>query len=123
MRNPISHSQFSKVGVSSRSVTSAIDELLTLNLITLTDDTGKSLHDPQQRKRANRIYYALTTQHPAKTTDTTERNNKKPTQISHSTKEIFTKEYNANERIPDQVRMEQINQEQQRKQMQRDNWY
>ena len=36
------------------------------------------------------------------------------------TKEISLPKYNANERIPDHIRIEQIKQEQQRKQMQRD---
>jgi hypothetical protein len=45
-----------------------------------------------------------------------------PTQELRSTKEISLPKYNAKERIPDQIRMEQIKQEQQRKQMQRDNW-
>ncbi len=44
------------------------------------------------------------------------------TQKMRSTKEISLPKYNANERIPDHIRIEQIKQEQERKQLQRDSW-
>ncbi|RZN78894.1 MAG: hypothetical protein EVB11_13135 [Winogradskyella sp.] len=121
-RDWISHSQFSKVGVSSRSVTSAIEELLSHNLIILTDDNGNLLHNPQQRKRANRIYYALTTNDKVKTTDTTERNHKTKPQNLLSTKENSSPKYKANERMPDHIRIRQILMDEQLKQNQRDSW-
>jgi len=121
-RDWISHSQFSKVGISSRSVTSAIDELLSHNLITLTDDNGNLLHNAQQRKHANRIYYALTARSKAKNADTTEKNYKTKPQNLLATKDTFTKEYKADERMPDHIRIRQILEEEQRKQIQRDSW-
>ena len=99
-RDWISHSQFEKVGLSSRSVTTAIDELLSRNLIILTDDNGNLLHNAQQRKRANRIYYALTAQSKAKFTETTERNHKTSPQNLRTTKDISIPKYSANERSP-----------------------
>ena len=39
-----------------------------------------------------------------------------------STKEISLPKYNANERIPDHIRFQQIKDEQQRKQLERDSW-
>jgi len=44
------------------------------------------------------------------------------TQNLPSTKEIDKRKYKANERMPDRARIEQIQQEQERKQMQRDSW-
>lgn len=121
-RDWIAHSQFANVGVSSRSVTSAIEELLSHNLIQLTDDNGNLLHNPQQRKRANRIYYALTTPTTAKNAFYNEKNKKKPSQALPATKEISIPKYKANERMPDHIRIRQILQEEKEKQYKRDNW-
>jgi len=121
-RDWISHSQFGNIGVSSRSVTTAIDELLSHNLIQVTDEKGDSLNDPKKRKRTHRIYYAI---HP----DITENfalNNEKTKEITPqnflSTKEIDKRKYKANERIPDHDRLQQILMEEEKKQSQRDRW-
>jgi hypothetical protein len=116
----ISHSQFEMAGVSSRSVTKAIEELLNLVLIKVTDDKRQSLSNPQHRKLAKRIYYAPILQ----TNEINTYNNAKTTSITKqnlpSTKEIDKRKYSANERMPDNVRIHQIQQEQERKQIQRD---
>lgn len=118
----IAHSQFGDIGVSSRGVTNAINELLSFNLIKLTDIHGNCLNDPQKRKRAKRIYYALNLNTNAYPTPNKAKNDKTQTQFLHTTKEIFTKKYKANERIPDHIRLQQILQEEEQKQTQRDNW-
>ncbi|QTD36420.1 hypothetical protein JL193_09640 [Polaribacter batillariae] len=118
----IAHSQFEKTGLSNRSVTNGIQELLDQNLIQVTDYLNNDLTDPFQRKKAKRVYYALILENQEKTTFYNEKTKEIPPQELRSTKEISLPKYNANERIPDQIRMEQIKQEQQRKQMQRDNW-
>ena len=118
----IAHSQFEKAGLSNRSVTNGIQELLDQNLIQVTDYLDNDLQDPFKRKKAKRVYYALILENQEKTTFYNEKTKEIPTQELRSTKEISLPKYHANERIPDQIRMEQIRQEQQRKQMQRDNW-
>lgn len=121
-RDWISHSQFEMAGVSSRSVTKAIEELLQYGLIKVTDDNGQSLSNPQHRKLAKRIYYApiledqvINTHNQAKTPPYTPQN-------LLSTKEINKRKYSANKHIPDNIRIEQIRQEQERKQRQRNSW-
>jgi hypothetical protein len=120
-RDWISHSQFSKVGLSNRSVTNALDELIEKNLIFLTDFSGNLLSTSKQRKQAQRIFYSITNnfENNALTnakTDKTKAQNLRPT------KEISIPKYNANERMPDQIRMRQIIQEESQKQARRDNW-
>ena len=98
-RDWISHSQFESVGVSSRSVTNAIEELIKNQLIQVTDDHGQSLHNPQHRKLAKRIYYAPI----LKTNEVNAYNNVKTapytTQNLPSTKEIDKRKYKANEHL------------------------
>jgi hypothetical protein len=120
-RDWISHSQFSKVGLSNRSVTNALDELILKNLITLSDYSGNTLTTPKQRKQAQRIFYSITN-NIENNTLTKAKNDQTKAQILRPTKEISLPKYNVNERIPDQIRIEQIKYEQQRKQMQRDSW-
>lgn len=121
-RDWIAHSQFEKTGLSNRSVTNGIQELLEQYLIKVTDYNGIDLTDPFKRKKAKRVYYSLVLENQEKTTFYNEKTKEIPTQNMRTTKEISIPKYNANERIPDQVRLEQIRQEQQRKQIQRDSW-
>lgn len=121
-RDWIAHSQFEKTGLSNRSVTNAIQELLDLKLIETSDYTGVNLSSPQQRKQAKRVYYALVQDNPENSALYNEKTKENTTQNMRTTKEISLPMYNANERIPDHIRIEQIKQEQQRKQMQRDSW-
>ena len=133
-RDWISHSQFEKAGVSSRSVTKAVDELISAGLIRVTDDHSNSLSDPKARKHAKRIFYAPILETNAETAHNKEKiapysaiTSTKPTQILPSTKENFTKEYKAtftqgSERLTDSQRLQQIKEEQQNKQIQRDGW-
>lgn len=121
-RDWISHSQFEKTGLSNRSVTNGIQELLEQKLIIVTDYLNNDLTDPYKRKKAKRVYYALQLKNSEKTTFYNEKTKEIPTQNFRPTKEISLPKYNANERIPDHIRLEQIRQEQQRKQMQRDSW-
>lgn len=121
-RDWIAHSQFEKTGLSNRSVTNGIQELLNLKLIKVSDYLDNDLTDPFKRKKAKRVYYSLVFENHEKTTFYNEKTKEIPTQNMHSTKEISLPKYNVNERIPDHIRLEQIRQEQQRKQMQRDSW-
>ena len=121
-RDWISHSQFEKTGLSNRSVTNAIQELLDLKLIETSDYNGVNLSSPQQRKQAKRVYYALVQENPENSALYNEKTKENTTQNMRTTKEISLPMYNANERIPDHIRIEQIKQEQERKQMQRDSW-
>ena len=121
-RDWISHSQFEKTGLSNRSVTNGIQELLEQKLITVTDYLNNDLTDPYKRKKAKRVYYAPLLENQEKNTFYNAKTKEIPTQNLHSTKEISLPKYNANERIPDHIRLEQIRQEQHRKQMQRDSW-
>lgn len=120
-RDWIAHSQFSKVGLSNRSVTNAIDELIEKNLIHLTDYTGKPLNTPNQRKQAQRIFYAIV-QNSENNNLTNAKFDQTRTQILRPTKEIPLPKYNAHERMPDHIRMQQILQEEAQKQAKRDNW-
>jgi hypothetical protein len=119
----IAHSQFEKTGLSNRSVTNGIQELLDQNLIQVTDYLNNDLQNPFKRKKAKRVYYSLLLENQEKTTFYNEKTKEIPTQELRSTKEISLPKYNAEQKIPDNIRIEQIKQEQQRKQMQRDNWY
>ncbi len=121
-RDWISHSQFSKVGLSNRSVTNAIDELIDKKLITLTNYLGNRLTTPKARKQAQRIFYSINLDKPEIIADTHAKNDKTKAQNLRSTKEILIPKYSANERIPDHVRMQQILQEEELKQVRRDNW-
>ena len=121
-RDWISHSQFEKTGLSNRSVTNGIQELLEQKRIKVSDYLGNDLSDPNKRKNAKRVYYALQLENSEKTTFYNEKTKEIPTQNMRKTKEISLPKYNANERIPDHIRIEQIKQEQQQKQMQRDSW-
>ena len=121
-RDWISHSQFGNAGVSSRSVTTAIDELLSHHLIQVTDEKGNSLQDPKRRKKTHRIYYSV---HPNiianfalnKANSATSTRKNLPT-----TKEIHKRKYKANEHIPDHVRLQHILMDEEKKQSQRDRW-
>ena len=124
-RDWISHSQFGNVGVSSRSVTSAVDELLSYGLIHLTDEQGNSLHEPQKRKRAKRIYYGLIAQTTVENAHNKAKYDKTSPQSLQTTKEIYlqnSSKQNSEQRTPDHIRIQQIKEEQQRKQIQRDSW-
>ena len=120
-RDWIAHSQFSKVGVSPRSVTNAVDELLKFSLIHVTDDQGNSLHDPQKRKRAKRIYYGLIDQTQAKPTFNNAQNDQNIKQFLPTTKDISLQKLKANKRIPDHIRLQEILQDEEEKQVERDN--
>lgn len=120
-RDWISHSQFSKVGLSNRSVTNALDELIEKNLIYLTDYRGIPLSTPKQRKQAQRIFYSIVN-NSENNTYPNAKNDKTKAQNLRPTKEISIPKYNANERMPDNIRMQQIIQEEAQKQTRRDNW-
>lgn len=121
-RDWISHSQFEKTGLSNRSVTNGIQELLDHKLIKVSDYLDNDLTDPLRRKKAKRVYYSLIMENTEKTALYNEKTKEIPTQNMRFTKEISLPKYNANERIPDHIRIEQIKQEQMRKQLQRDSW-
>ncbi|WP_299213538.1 hypothetical protein [uncultured Dokdonia sp.] len=121
-RDWIAHSQFEKTGLSNRSVTNGIEELLEKQLIQVADYIGNNLSDPKQRKLAKRVYYSLLLDNSEKTTFQTEKNDQNKTQELLTTKEINYKKYSANERIPDHIRIQRIKDEQERKQIQRDSW-
>lgn len=121
-RDWISHSQFEKTGLSNRSVTNGIQELLDHKLIKVSDYLDNDLTDPLRRKKTKRVYYSLMMENAEKTALYNEKTNEIPTQNMRFTKEISLPKYNANERIPDHIRIEQIKQEQMRKQLQRDSW-
>ena len=121
-RDWIAHSQFETVGVSSRSVTKAIEELLEQQLICVTDYLGNDLSNPKKRKLAKRIFYAPIVDKSEKTTSYKANFDQNKPQNLLSTKETLQKKYAPHERIPDQVRYQQILDEQRRKQLQRDSW-
>lgn len=122
-RDWISHSQFEKTGLSNRSVTSAIEELLRHELILATDYLGNNLNDPIKRKKAKRVFYSIILDNPEISALQTEKNDKTKPQNLRTTKEIsLQKEFAPNERIPDHLRINEIKDEQQRKQIQRDGW-
>lgn len=126
-RDWISHSQFGNVGVSSRSVTKAVDELLSFGMIRVTDDYHNNLSDPTKRKYAKRIFYAPITSNTAETAHNNAKTNKNKPQELRSTKEISLQKLSAvtgqnHGRLTDGQRLSQIKEEEQRKQIQRDGW-
>jgi Mn-dependent DtxR family transcriptional regulator len=121
-RDWITHSQFEKTGISNRSVTSAIEELLQNKLITVTDYTGSSLNNPTERKKAKRVYYSIVVDNLEKIALQTEKNDQIKPQDLRTTKETFLQNYNAENASPDQKRIKEILEQEQRKQVQRDRW-
>lgn len=126
-RDWIAHSQFEKTGLSNRSVTSGVQELLDHGLIGVTDDYLNNLNDPLKRKKAKRVYYALVLENTEKNTLYNEKTKEKPTQNLLITKEISLPKYTAQERVPDHIRIEQIRREKLKKQemdkqKERDSW-
>jgi len=121
-RDWISHSQFEKTGLSNRSVTNGVQELLIKKFISVSDYHGNDLTDPVKRKQAKRVYYALPVQKAEKTTFYNEKTKEKPPQPLLTTKEISLPKYSANERIPDHIRYQQIKQQEELKQLERDSW-
>ena len=121
-RDWISHSQFGNVGVSSRSVTNAIEQLLEFGLIRLTDYQGNDLSNPKERKLAKRIYYSPVVDNLENIALNKANTKDIPPQNLPTTKEILQKKYKANQRITDRTRIRRIIDEDQRKQIQRDSW-
>ncbi|GGG25004.1 hypothetical protein GCM10011344_27080 [Dokdonia pacifica] len=121
-RDWIAHSQFEKTGLSNRSVTNGIQELLEKQLIQATDYIGNDVSNPKERKHAQRVYYSLILENSEKTTFYNEKTKEKPPHNLRTTKEISLPKYKANERIPDHIRIRQIQEQEQRKQLQRDSW-
>lgn len=136
-RDWIAHSQFEKTGLSNRSVTSGVQELLDHGLIGVTDDYLNNLCDPLRRKKAKRVYYSLVLENTPITEKSTfysenntlynEKTKEKTPQNLLITKEISLPKYNANERVSDHIRIEQIRREKLKKQemdkqKERDSW-
>ncbi len=121
-RDWISHSQFEKYGVSNRSVTNGVQELLDRHLIIVTDQYSNNLRSPHLRKQAKKVYYALNPMTNADTAPYNAKSDKTKPQKLQGTKEISLQKYSANERIPDHIRIGQIKDEEQKKQIQRDSW-
>lgn len=121
-RDWISHSQFEKTGLSNRSVTNGIEELINMKLIKATDYVGNDLSNPINRKKAKRVYYSLPLENSENIAIYNAKTKDIPTQFSPSTKEISIPKYNANERMPDRIRIQQIRQQEEQKQRQRDSW-
>jgi hypothetical protein len=135
-RDWISHSQFEKVGVSSRSVTKAIEELLGFGMIRVTDDHGNSLSDPVKRKQSKRLYYSPIAQNNAENAYNNEKNdqnnagkNQGPKHFFPATKETLTKEISSagtlqgTQRLTDGQRLNQIKEQEQNNQIfKRDGW-
>ena len=127
-RDWIAHSQFEKTGLSNRSVTNGIQELLEHQLIKVSDYLNNDLTDPLKRKKAKRVYYSLVLENPEKTTFYNEKTKEIPPQNMRTTKEIsLQKEYNVEneqkEMLSDRQRIDRIIEQQKRKQIQRDSWY
>ncbi|WP_452597565.1 hypothetical protein [Pontimicrobium sp. MEBiC01747] len=125
-RDWISHSQFEKTGISNRSVTNGIQELLDKALIQVTDYVGNDLINPVQRKNAKRVYYALVLDNQEKTTLYNAKTKEIPPQNMRTTKEISLPKYKVNNeqkgRLTDKQRLQQIYEQERRKQSQRDSW-
>ena len=127
-RDWIAHSQFEKTGLSNRSVTNGIQELLEQQLIKVSDYLDNDLTDSLKRKKAKRVYYSLVLENPEKTTFYNEKTKEIPPHNMRTTKEIsLQKEYNVEneqkEMLSDRQRIDRIIEQQKRKQMQRDSWY
>lgn len=122
----IAHSQFEKTGLSNRSVTNGIQELLEQQLIKVSDYLENDLTDPFKRKKAKRVYYSLILENSEKTTFYNEKTKEIPTQNMRTTKEISLQKYNVEneqkEILTDRQRIDRIIEQQKRKQMQRDSW-
>lgn len=133
-RDWISHSQFSEVGISSRSVTKAVNELLSKNMIVVSDERGRLLNNPNARRFARRIFYGLNQNNNEQIADYTANNSdinaktgNTPPQILPTTKEILQKSSTQNlrpdQRQTDRQRLEQLLAQEHRKQHnERDNW-
>ena len=125
-RDWIAHSQFEKTGLSNRSVTNGIQELLEHQLIKVSDYLNNDLTDPLKRKKAKRVYYSLVLENSEKTTFYNEKTKEIPTQNMRTTKEISLPKYNVEneqkEMLTDRQRIDRIIEQQKRKQMQRDGW-
>jgi hypothetical protein len=133
-RDWIAHSQFEKTGLSNRSVTSGVQELLDHGLIGVSDDYLNNLNDPLKRKKAKRVYYSLMLENSENSAFYSENSTfynaksiEKTPQNLRITKEISLPKYNVNERVPDHVRIEQIRREKLKKQemdkqKERDSW-
>jgi hypothetical protein len=126
-RDWISHAQFSsRTGLSERSVTEAVKGLVEKQFIAVTDQFGKPLPKPNQRRFAHRIFYSLQNE--------ITKSNAISSEVSYpkvadslkylpSTKEIQKKfSIPQNRRLSDQERYRQILEEQERIQKRRDNW-
>jgi len=130
IRDWIAHSQFEKAtGLSNRSITIGVQELLDKQLITVTDHIGNDLEAPERRKRAKRVYYSLVLDNVEKTTFYNEKTKEEPPQFMRTTKEISLPKYNAENEKPEQKglltdkqRIEQLIEQERRKQLQRDSW-
>jgi len=125
-RDWIAHSQFEKAGLSNRSVTNGVEELLEKQLIQVTDYIGNDLSNPKVRKHAQRVYYSLILENSEKTTFYNEKTKEKPPQSMRTTKEISLPKYNVeNEQkglLTDSQRIQRILEQEKRKQLQRDSW-
>lgn len=136
-RDWIAHSQFEKTGLSNRSVTSGVQELLDHGLIGVSDDYLNNLNDPFKRKKAKRVYYSLVLENTPTTEKSTfysekntlynEKTKEKIPQNLLITKEISLPKYSVMDRVPDHVRIEQIRREKLKKkemhmQKERDSW-
>lgn len=125
-RDWISHSQFEKTGLSNRSVTNGIQELLEKQLIQATDYIGNDLSNPKERKHAQRVYYSLILEKSGKTTFYNEKTKEKLPQNLRTTKEISLPKYNVETEqkglLTDRQRIQRIIEQEKRKQLQRDSW-
>lgn len=132
IRDWVAHSQFEKAtGLSNRSVTIGVQELLDKQLISVTDHIGNNIEAPQKRKNAKRVYYSLVLDNTEKTTFYNEKTKEKPPQFMRTTEinSLQKKEYNVeNEnpeqkgRLTDRERIQRIIEQEKRKQLQRDSW-
>ena len=103
VRDWISHSQYEKsTGLSNRSVTIGVQELLDKELISVTDHIGNNIEAPQKRKNAKRVYYSLILGNTEKTTFYNEKTKEEPPQFVRTTKEISLPKYNAENEKPEQ---------------------
>jgi phage replication O-like protein O len=91
----ISSSQMEKkTGLSRRSISHAIDELVNNNLIVATSDGGEILSTSEKRKGRQRIFFGSTLNPSAKRDFTYRKKEHLPTQFLHTTKDNHTKECN-----------------------------
>jgi phage replication O-like protein O len=83
-----------KTGLSRRSISGAIDYLVTNNLITTSDEIGEKLCTPDERKGRQRIFFGSTLTPSEKRDITYRKKYHKPGQFFPTTKENHTKECN-----------------------------